>query len=284
MPIVLITPPAVEPVTLADLKSQLGLSPVQDTDHVQSAMMATRLRRLIAVARAECENITRRVFVTQTWKLLLDSWPHRDNRYSEHWYRSIVLPKPPFQSVSTFTYTDTQGIAQDMFVYGFQVDPGSETQPARLTSPWAQPWPPIRMIPNNVQVQFKCGYGGPVTVTTSASSAVLTDSVWNAGDAGQMISIPGAGAAGATLSTSIASVAPNGQATLAVAATTAVTKATAVASMPTPGTQPGQIMPTPITQAILFLAQFYEENGAVTDLPVPRVVRNLLEPYINYVS
>jgi uncharacterized phiE125 gp8 family phage protein len=275
MPIVLITPPAVEPVTLADLKSQLGLSPVQDTDHVQSVLISTRLRRLIAVARAECENITRRVFVTQTWKLLLDSWPYRDNRYSEHWYRSIVLPKPPFQSVSTFTYTDTQGIAQDMFVYGFQVDPGSETQSARLTSPFAQPWPPIRMIPNNVKVQFRCGYGGPVMVTTSANSAVLTAAVWNAGDVGLAISIPGAGASGATLVTSIAAVDVNGQATLAVAATTAVTNAVAFA---------GQPVPTPITQAILFLAQFYEENGAVTDLPVPRVVRNLLGPYCNYVS
>jgi uncharacterized phiE125 gp8 family phage protein len=207
MPIVLITPPAVEPVTLADLKSQLGLSPTQDTDHVQSDLLSKRLRRLIAVARAECENITRRVFITQTWKLLLDTWPHRDNRYSEHWYRSIVLPKPPFQSVTTFTYTDTQGDMQDMFVYGFQTDPGSETQPARLTSPFAQPWPPIRMIPNNVQVEFVCGYGNT-----------------------------------------------------------------------------GSTVPTPINQAILFLAQFYEENGAVTDLPVPRVVKNLLDPYCNYVS
>lgn len=275
MATVLITPPTAEPVTLADLKSQMGLSPTQDTDHVQSDLLSKRLRRAIRGARAECESMTSRVFMTQTWKVLLDTWPHKDPRYDEHWYRSIVLPVPPFQSVSTFTYTDTQGITQDMFVYGFQVDPGSETQPARLTSPFAQPWPPIRMVPNNVQVQFKCGYGGPVTVTTSASSAVLGDSVWNLGDVGQKISIPGAGEASATLETSIASVAMNGVATLADVATTAVTKATAFA---------GQPVPVDITEAILFLAQFYDENGAVTDLPIPRQVTNKLKPYMNYVS
>ena len=71
----------------------------------------------------------------------------------------IVLPKPPFQSIVSFNYIDTQGVTQDMTVYGFQQDPGSETQPARLTPPFAQPWPPIRRIPNNVSVEFICGYG-----------------------------------------------------------------------------------------------------------------------------
>jgi uncharacterized phiE125 gp8 family phage protein len=177
MPIVLITPPAVEPVTLADLKLQCDLPPGDDTDHVKSDMVHRKLRRAIRLSRAVCENHTRRVFITQTWKLLLDSWPHRDNRYSEHWYRSIVLPKPPFQSVTTFTYTDTQGDMQDMFVYGFQTDPGSETQPARLTSPFAQPWPPIRMIPNNVQVEFVCGYGN----TGAAVPQPILDAILLAG-------------------------------------------------------------------------------------------------------
>lgn len=275
MPIVLVTPPAIEPVTLADLKSQLGLSPREDTDHVQSDLLSKRLRRLIGVARAECENITRRVFVTQTWKQLLDGWPCIDMRYTGHWYHSLVLPKPPFQSVSAFTYVDTQGTTQNMFAYGFQVDPGSETQSARLNPPFAQPWPPVRGIPNNVAVTFRCGYGGPVTVTTAASSAVLAGQVWNQGDAGLAISIPGAGTSGAALVTSIASVDIDGVATLANAAATTVTNATAYV---------GQPVPAPITQGILFLAQFYEENGAVTDLPVPRVVRNLLDPYCNFVS
>jgi uncharacterized phiE125 gp8 family phage protein len=209
MSIVLITPPTVEPVTLADLKSQLGLSPTQDTDHVQSDMLSKRLRRFIAVARAECENITRRVFITQTWQLWLDGWPHREQEYNynrKH-YPSILLPKQPFQSIASFTYIDPTGTSQDMAAYGYQTDPGGETQPARLTPPFEQPWPLVRRVPNNISIEFICGYGDT-----------------------------------------------------------------------------GSTVPPPIIQAILFLAQFYEENGASVDLPVPRVVKNLLDPYCNYVS
>lgn len=159
MPIVLITPPAVEPVTLADMKLQCGLPPGDDTDHLKSEMVHAQLRRFIRLGRTVCENYTRRVFITQTWKLLLDSWPHTGREYSGHGFHSIVLPKPPFQSIVNFNYIDTQGATQDMTLYGFQTDPGSETQPARLTPPYAQPWPPIRRIPNNVSVEFICGYG-----------------------------------------------------------------------------------------------------------------------------
>jgi uncharacterized phiE125 gp8 family phage protein len=276
MPIKLITRPAAEPVTLADLKSQLGLSPAQDTDQLQSDLLSKRLRRLLAAARAECENLTRRVFVTQTWQQRLNNWPHRDPRYDEHFSTPLVLPKPPFQSVSSFTYVDTQGNPQDMFAYGFQVDNGSETQPGYLTPPFAQPWPPLRMVPSNVQVTFRCGYGGPVTVSTSPAAAVLSTPAWawNLGDVGMPISIPGAGVAGTTFATSIASVTA-GVATLTAATTTAVTSATAYAGEPVPET---------ITNAILFLAQFYEENGAIASAETPKQVLNALRPYMHYVS
>lgn len=159
MAIVLITPPAIEPVTLADLKLQCGLPPGDDGDHVKTDMVHRQLRRFIRLGRAMCENYTRRVFITQTWKQLLDGWPTSSQRYNWETYPSIVLAKPPFQSIVSFTYIDTTGTAQDMTAYGFQIDPGSETQSARLTPPYAQPWPPIRMVPNNVVVTYKCGYG-----------------------------------------------------------------------------------------------------------------------------
>lgn len=159
MALVLITPPAIEPVTLADLKLQCGLPPGDDSDHLKTEMVHKQLRRSIRLGRTVCENYTRRVFITQTWKALLDGWPGISTEYVRGGYPSIVLPKPPFQSIVSFNYVDVAGVTQDMTVYGFQIDPGSETQPARLTPPYAQPWPPIRRIPNNVLVTFKCGYG-----------------------------------------------------------------------------------------------------------------------------
>jgi hypothetical protein len=294
MSISLITGPAIEPVTLADMKLQCGLPPSDDADHVKAQMVAQQLRRYIRGARALCENFTRRVFLTQTWMLQLDNWPRHELKYGWKGYPEIFLPKPPFQSLQFFTYVDTQGNLQNMIApstgftepgsdnplnftapaYTCQVDPGSETQVARLTPPWAQPFPPIRMIPNNVAVTFKCGYGGPVAVTTSANSAVLTGEIWNPGDVGQAISIPGAGASGAVLATTIASVDATGQATLATAATLAVTKATAYA---------GAAVPEPILDAILLVGQFLYDGLPLT-AELPPVAKYLLGPYVNRVS
>lgn len=159
MPQILITPPAAEPVTLADLKLQCGLSPVEDTDHVKELANAQQLRRFIRGARTMCENTTRRAFLTQTWKMLLDGWPRIDGHYQNHGHHPVLLPKQPFQSLVAFTYVDTQGITQLMSDWGYQLDPGSDSQPARLNPPWLMPWPPTRLIPNNISITFICGYG-----------------------------------------------------------------------------------------------------------------------------
>lgn len=273
MSTVLITGPTVEPVTLADALIQIDID--APADSVLNTALGQKVTRAIASARSYCEGYARRVFMTQTWQWKLDGWPAYDTRYDERWYNSLVLPKPPFQSVSSFTYTDTQGNTQDMFAYGFQVDPGSETQPARLTPPFAQPWPPLRMIPNNVQVTFRCGYGGPVTASMALNSNILTGPKWNAGDVGLAISVPGAGASAAVLASTISAVDTNGQATLADTASTVVTGATAFA---------GQQVPENITQAILFMTQFFFEQGATVDLPTPRVIESLLGQYRNLVA
>jgi hypothetical protein len=229
MSIVLISPPAVEPVTLNDVKVQLGLAPNEDTDHVKSDLLAQQLRRLMMVARAACEDYTRRAFITQTWQLLRDGWPRTPLDYDRMGYPSIVLPKPPFQSITAFTYVDTEGNLQNVLapvlgsgqtqpgsniptnftapLWTCQIDAGSETQPARLIPPFATPWPPVQRVPNNVAITFICGYGA-----TGAS------------------------------------------------------------------------VPVQLAQAILFLTQFYYENGAVTDLAIPRVVERLLDPYVNRVA
>ena len=163
MSTILITAPAVEPVTLFDAKLQCGLSPIEDTDHVKSDMVSRQLRRFITTARQECENRTRRAFITQTWKWQLDGWEH-----------PFFLPKPPFQAIVTFNYIDTSGATQDANVYGYQLDPGSDTQPARLAPLYAQPWPPLRRVQNNVSIVFRCGYGATgATVPPVITQAIL---------------------------------------------------------------------------------------------------------------
>jgi uncharacterized phiE125 gp8 family phage protein len=299
--IALIQGPVAEPITLNDAKLQLGFGPMQDSDRAASQILNDKLRAFIVAARQDCENWTNRAFITQRWILRRDSFPGHNLRYEWNGYPQIELPKPPFQSVESFQYIDVSGTPQTLTQdatfgtnptnpqYGYQLERGSETQPGRLLPPFARPWPPTRMVPANVIVQFRCGYGGPITVSMTASSALLTvapgsvPASFNADDApllpgetGLPISIPGAGPDGATLNTFIASVNPStGQATLAAAASTAVTNVQAWA---------GQQLPAVIPTAIKMLVEFYYDHGGCEDVPMPRVIESLLEPYRNFVS
>ncbi|MGC1784455.1 MAG: phage head-tail connector protein [Acidobacteriaceae bacterium] len=293
--IVLITPPTAEPVTAAQLMQQMGMGTISDP--TLSASLTAQLTAYLLTARQDCENYCQRVFLTQHWLLRRDSFPGHNLRYEWNGYPQIELPKPPFQSVDAFNYIDVSGAVQALTIdttygtnpanpeYGYQLDRGSETQAARLLPPFARPWPPTRMVPANVMVQFRCGYGGPITATIAANSAVLSvangitfnpdDVPLLTGDTGLPISIPGAGAGGATLSTFIASVDGSGNATLATAASTTVTDVPGWAGVP---------VPQNILQAILFLAQWYYEQASIVDAPMPRVVRALLDPYRNMVA
>jgi uncharacterized phiE125 gp8 family phage protein len=64
---ILLTPPAVEPVTLADAKAYLRVATGDDDDVIAG---------LIAGARGHVEAQTRRALITQAWRLVRDCWPH----------------------------------------------------------------------------------------------------------------------------------------------------------------------------------------------------------------
>lgn len=313
MSIALIQGPVAEPVTLSHVKLQLGFGPMQDSDRTASQILDSKLRAFIIAARQDCENWCNRVFITQTWILRRDSFPGHNLRYEWNGYPQIELPKPPFQSVVSFVYIDVSGTPQTLTQdatygtdptnpqYGYQLERGSETQPGRLLPPFARPWPPTRMVPANVMVQFRCGYGGPITCSIEEGSPLLTitggapmafntdDMPLMAGDTGLPIFVPGAGSSTAysispfsglpelgALSTNIASVdAGSGQATLADNAVATVTNVPGWAGSPVPAV---------ITTAIKLLVEFYYEHGGCEDVPMPRVIESLLEPYRNFVS
>jgi uncharacterized phiE125 gp8 family phage protein len=161
MSTVLITGPAKEPITLIQAKRQVGLSQLQDTDEVNRRMLGDVLREAIQSARAKAENDTRRVFITQTWEHYRDGFPGSSLLYQAPGYAEFYLPKPPLQSIVTFQFVDVSGAWQTFTTApdDYQLDPGSETQPARILPPYARPWPPTRLIPRNVKVRFIAGYG-----------------------------------------------------------------------------------------------------------------------------
>jgi len=175
MSLICITPPAIEPVTLYDAKVQLGLDPRENADPVQAQILAARIRPLIATAREMVEDEIHCALITQTWRWARDGWPRRNMRYGREGYSELLLPKPPFQSIVSFTYTDVSGTSQDMTAWGYQlVDQGAGPQTARILPPFATPWPPLQCVPNNVLVEFICGYGdSPADIPIKIRQALL---------------------------------------------------------------------------------------------------------------
>jgi hypothetical protein len=181
--IVINTPPAAEPLSLAETKLHLGLGPWQDSDHITSANQATRIRDLITAAREYCSTFTRRAFVNTGFIQYLDSFPYYTDtvmsqqayppayyslpRYSTtlwNYSQMIKLFYSPLVSVRKITYIATNGMPTDLRPGtpgnqngDFVVDITSE--PPRLFPNSGQNWPPVLYVPNAVAIYFTAGYG-----------------------------------------------------------------------------------------------------------------------------
>jgi hypothetical protein len=106
-------------------------------------------------------------------------------------------------AVQSLTLDTTYG--NGSLQYGYQLRRGTLTQPARVMPSWARPWPPSRMVPSNVMIQFRCGYGQPIVCSMTQLCGAddrrrdhvqPDDAPLMAGDTGLPISVQGAGANG----------------------------------------------------------------------------------------
>ena len=289
--LVCIAEPTAEPVELGEFKNFLE---IPDGDTSRDA----KLTSFLLAARVDRERYTRTRFITQTWLLRSDSFPGISLIYDRNGYPALELPMLPFQSVQKFWFVDTAGSVEELLrdtsygntagSYGYQLEHGGGLVPARLVPTWARPWPPSRLVPANTMVEFRCGYGGPLTVSIANGSAALSSGAFKfnpddaqilTGDKGTAIRIPGAGplvdGEQSDLVTSVLSVDSNGAATLADAASASVSNIDAWLGAP---------VPEPLRLAIMFQAQFFFEQGAVVDMPSPRIVDQLSNSYRNLVS
>jgi len=108
----IVTPPAIEPVTVADARLALGQSAGADAPVLALHLLA---------ARELAEAFTGRAFITTTFLMVLDEFPGmpadvwwdgvRDGVLPER-QASIMLPRPPVQSVTSITYTDSASVTQ----------------------------------------------------------------------------------------------------------------------------------------------------------------------------
>lgn len=134
-----VTPPAVEPVSLETVKQYLR---VDGTD--EDALIAS----LIKSARETGEELARRAFITQTLELILDAFP--TDLQLEVW-------RPPLQSVTSVKYYDTNNIEATWTDYTVN----ARSEPGRIHF---NSLPGVSLLESGgVVVRYVAGYGNSET-------------------------------------------------------------------------------------------------------------------------
>lgn len=153
MTVLLITPPAVEPVSLADAKAHLRLETTAEDDYVSA---------LIVAARLHVETAIRRVLVDQTWRVYLDAWP-RDG--------VVELPVGPVRSIASITVYDADGDPKLLSSVAWRLDAAS--QPARLALLGTGPTP--GRVLNGIEIDLVAGFGpSGINVPQPLKLAIMT--------------------------------------------------------------------------------------------------------------
>lgn len=117
----LLTPPAVEPVSLATAKKYLRVDHADDDDLIQI---------LISAARQAAEHETGRIFGTSSWRIVELCFPDRG--------LPLGLNLSPVQSITSITYKDKAGTEQTLQDYTLWPD---DCAPAILPPPAG--WPAL---------------------------------------------------------------------------------------------------------------------------------------------
>jgi uncharacterized phiE125 gp8 family phage protein len=134
----LITPPTIEPLTLAEAKRHLRI--VTDDENGE-------ILRWIRTARRQVEQDTGRALLTQTWDLF------QDGSLGSGW---ITLPIAPVQTVTSVNSTSSAGTETVWSATHYVVDTASV--PARLGLTDSGSWPSDLRAFQPIRVRFVAGW------------------------------------------------------------------------------------------------------------------------------
>src|SRR6185437_7391260 len=133
---ILLTAPAIEPLTLAEAKAFLRVETNDDDDVIGA---------LIAGSRIHVEAQTRRALITQSWRISIDVWPDNGRR--------TIVPAP-LQTLTAARVYDFEGLAHDVDLQAFVLDKGASVL---AFAPWAVPAP--GRISAGIELDLTVGYG-----------------------------------------------------------------------------------------------------------------------------
>ncbi len=153
--LVVLTPPANEPVSLADIRTQCRVDSFNTSDD-------DFLLGEITAARENIEHVWDRALVSRRLKLTLDRFPFDTVLY---------LPQPPLQTIESIKYVSLTGSLTTVDPATYRFD--ETTDPGRLVPAygqfWPWFWPPSLREIKAVEITYVAGFG-PVTTGDQVSA------------------------------------------------------------------------------------------------------------------
>jgi len=128
--------PAVEPITLHEMKAHLRLDDDGQDDLVSGLMRAARLM---------VESVSRRLLIEQGWRVVMDRWP-QDGR--------VRLPLSPVLAVDRVRVRDAAGAATEINPASIELDVASDP-PCMIVSDAPEPG----KARNGIEIELRAGYG-----------------------------------------------------------------------------------------------------------------------------
>jgi len=141
-----LTPPAVEPITLDEAKLHLRVD-YDDDD----ALIA----RLIGSAREAAESELSRTLIETTFELVMDAFPRCQLGVTDPGPIIRIL-NPPLLAVESITHLDHAGEEQTLDPSTYTVESGT---PGWIFPAFGKIWPSVPRHPGAVRIRYKAGYG-----------------------------------------------------------------------------------------------------------------------------
>lgn len=151
----LITPPAVEPVSLEDAYIQCRVQAYDSSGHPDD----TLLEALIVAAREHAEGFTGLSMAEQEFEIALDAFPTDE----------IKLPMAPLVRISSITYV-VDGAPQTLSSDAYAID--TYQRPGWVFPASASSWPAADSVVNAVKIRYVAGFGVDQVLPKSIVSAM----------------------------------------------------------------------------------------------------------------
>lgn len=157
---VLVTPPAVEPITTDEAKAHLNVSGTSKDTYIGT---------LVATARRQIERYLNRALITQSWKVYYNRWKHEMLiPFGNLQVETYAVGPPEVLASPLVKYYDINGTQQTLTENDFYWVV-TNTDPGRIVRKYDATFPELQHgRPDAIEIAFTAGYG-------AAASAIPED-------------------------------------------------------------------------------------------------------------